>query len=72
MRVYRRSCGSTRRRAVQAGRVGAAAAAGLAAPVGADGERARQGEAGGGELGGDLVAGRALARRACPARPWIR
>jgi hypothetical protein len=48
-------------RAVQAGRVGVAAAAGLAAGVGADGEGAGQGGAGrGGDLGGDLVKGRAL------------
>src|SRR6516162_11058086 len=46
--------------AVQPGRVGVAAAAWLAAGVGADGEGAGEGEARGGELGGDPVAGRAL------------
>src|SRR5690349_17829339 len=45
---------------VQAGRVCVAAAARLAAGVGADDEAAGQGEAGLSELGGDLVAGRAL------------
>src|ERR1700722_2074388 len=46
--------------AVQAGRVGVAAAVLLAAGVGADGEGAGQGEACPGKLGGDPVAGRAL------------
>ena len=47
---------------MQPGRVAVAAAARLAAGVGADGEGAGQGEARGGELGGDPVAGRALGR----------
>jgi len=48
-------------RAVQPGRVGVAAAAGLAAGVGADGQGAGQGGAArGGDPGGDLVQGRAL------------
>ncbi len=57
-----RSCGSTRRRAVQNGRVVVAAAAGLAAGVGAHDQGAGQGgPGGGGELGRDLVQGRAAA-----------
>src|SRR5450755_1723694 len=46
--------------AVEAGRLGVAAAAGLAAGVGADGQSAGQGEARAGELSGDPVAGRLL------------
>jgi hypothetical protein len=58
--------------AVQDGRVGVAAAAGLAAPVGADGDGAGQGGARGGEPGGDAVMGRLLTSRAGGRRRYRR
>src|SRR5207302_923484 len=58
--------------AVEAGRVGVAAAGRLAAGVGADGEGAGQGEARGGERGGDPVAGRLLVRAGLHATHRLR